>query len=73
MCIQIVDDQTLISGSRDGTIKVWDINTGNMLATFDLQSQAKHIAVTKLADKGYISVAATTKTGPIAMFNYHRP
>ncbi|KAJ4299605.1 hypothetical protein N0V90_004851 [Kalmusia sp. IMI 367209] len=32
MCLQF-DDQTLITGSYDNTIKVWDINTGTQIRT----------------------------------------
>ena len=73
MFILVVDDQTVITGSRDGTIKAWNITTGEMLATFDLQSQVKYIALSKSAAKGHVSLAATTKTGPIAILNYYRP
>lgn len=70
MCIQIVDEKTFVSGSRDGTIRVWDITTGEMLATFDLQSQVKYITLSKSSPEGPSLLAATTKTGPIAILNY---
>ena len=74
MCIKVVDGCTVITGSRDGTIKVWDITTGELFATFDLQSQVKHIAIiSKSLDKHHVSLAATTKTGPIALLNYYYP
>lgn len=34
MCLQF-DDQTLITGSHDNTIKVWDINTGREIRTLN--------------------------------------
>ena len=72
MCIKIVDGHTVITGSRDGTIKVWNITSGEMFATFDLQSQVKHITIiSKSVDKCQVSLAATTKTGPIAILNYY--
>lgn len=70
MCMLVMDKQTIITGSRDGTVKVWDISPGKTLATFDLQSQVKHIALLTLAESGCMSLAATTKSGPIAILNY---
>ena len=45
MCMKVVDGRIVITGSRDGTVKVWDIITGELFAVFDLQSQVKHIAI----------------------------
>ena len=73
MCIQIMDGHTVVTGSRDGTIKVWKITTGEMFATFDLQSQVKHIAISRSAAKSHVSLGATTKSGPIAILNYCHP
>ena len=74
MCMKVVDGCTFITGSRDGTVKVWDITTGELFAVFDLQSQVKHIAIiSKSADKRQVSLAATTKTGPIALLKYYYP
>ena len=73
MCLQIVDEKTFITGSRDGTIKIWDTTMGEMLATFDLQSQAKYIALSNSSASGPLSFAATTKSGPIAILNYYHP
>jgi WD40 repeat protein len=74
MCMKVVDGCTVITGSRDGTVKVWDITTGELFAVFDLQSQVKHIAIiSKSVDKHQVSLAATTKTGPIALLNYYYP
>ena len=74
MCIKVVDECTAITGSRDGTIRVWNITTGELFVTFDLQSQVKHIAIMpKSVDKHQVSLAATTKTGPIFILNYHYP
>ena len=70
MCIQVVDMHTVITGSRDGTIKVWDLTNAEKLATFDLQSQVKYIALLESAPKGPITLAATTKTGPIAILRF---
>ena len=34
------DEQKLVSGSEDGTIKVWDLNTGQLNGTIDAQAGA---------------------------------
>ena len=45
MCMLLTSgDQFLITGSRDGTIKVWEQASGSLLTSFDLQSQIKHIS-----------------------------
>ena len=75
MCVQVVDSRTIVTGSRDGTVKVWDIVNvrAEMLASFDLQSQVKYIALLESVQKGTMSLAATTKTGPIAILKCYRP
>ncbi len=65
MCMLIIDSDHVVTGSRDGTIKLWCSDNGSLLASYDLQSQVKHIAVVKSTTKHFI-LAATTKTGPIA-------
>ena len=67
MCMLLTsDDCFLITGSRDGTIKVWEQATGTLLTSFDLQSQIKHITCFELS-KNEALLAATTKSGPIAI------
>lgn len=65
MCMLKLDEKHILSGSRDGTLRVWNLIKAKMLCSFDLQSQVKHISASKLPDKDYL-VAATTKSGPIA-------
>ena len=33
-CMKVVDGCTIITGSRDGTVKVWDITTGELFAVY---------------------------------------
>ena len=67
MCMLLTsDDRFLITGSRDGTIKVWEQATGTLLTSFDLQSQIKYISCIELSKKEAL-LAATTKSGPIAI------
>jgi WD40 repeat protein len=72
MCLQaILDNKLLLSGSRDGTIRLWETDSGQPLASFDLQSQVKYMSVEELEDHCY--VAATLKMGPVAFFRVHFP
>ena len=65
MCmLLVVKDRFLITGSRDGTVKVWERSSGCLLTCFDLQSQVKCLAY----NKPHSLLAATTKSGPIAIF-----
>ena len=68
MCMLLVDDCHILTGSRDGTIRVWNLKTSKLLCSFDLQSQVKHICLYKLSTTGSYLVASTTKSGPIAFF-----
>ena len=67
----INNDELLLSGSRDGTIRLWKVDTGHMLAMFDLQSQVKYMSVQGNGQEYYL--ATTMKTGPIALFRIHFP
>ena len=65
MCIKITDDGNyLLSGSRDGTVKLWKLSSGELLDTIDLQSQAKFMSLSKRNGRTYI-LATTSKTGSI--------
>ncbi len=50
-CVQF-DDAKIISGSRDRTIKVWDIKTGTCLRTLGAD-QMRHLLPTALHDVGW--------------------
>ena len=72
MCMVIIDDLHILTGSRDGTIRVWNARTSEMLGHFDLQSQVKYISLAKMSSYCFM-VAATTKSGPIAMLQLTLP
>lgn len=65
MCMLVIDEDHILTGSRDGTVRVWNSKTAQMISSFDLQSQVKHISLSKTPDGCYL-VTATTKSGPIA-------
>lgn len=69
MCMLLVDGDTIATSSRDGTVRLWRIKTSEMLASFDLQSQIKHIALSKTPTGQYL-LAATTKSGPVAFLKF---
>ena len=62
----------LITGSRDGKVKLWKKSTAILLATFDLQSQVKHICAVSNDDICSV-LSATTKSGPIAILKVLHP
>ena len=62
----------LITGSRDGKVKLWKKSTAILLATFDLQSQVKHICAVS-NDEVCTVLSATTKSGPIAILKVLHP
>ena len=64
-------DRMMISSSRDGTLKVWGVTTGDLIGSFDFQSQVKHFAVS-LAGNNY-SVIAVTKSGTVALLDLNIP
>ena len=72
MCMLLVDESTIATSSRDGTVRLWRSKTCEMLASFDLQSQIKHIALSRTPTGQYL-LAATTKSGPIAFLEFKIP
>ncbi|MGL5880165.1 MAG: WD40 repeat domain-containing protein, partial [Xenococcaceae cyanobacterium] len=40
------DNQKIVSGSSDGTVKIWDIDSGEMLHSFDGCASVASVAVT---------------------------
>lgn len=69
MCIYITtNDKYLITGSRDCTIKAWNLATGEVIASFFCASQIKHFAVSEIQD-GFYRVVAANKTGMVAIFD----
>jgi len=69
MCMLRIDEDHILTGSRDGTLRTWNVHTAKMISVFDLQSQIKHIAVTKMTKRMYL-YAATTKTGTVSFFQF---
>lgn len=59
----------IVTGSRDGKVKLWDCWSTECLASFDLQSQIKHICVSERGD--HCVLVATTKSGPIALLHFN--
>lgn len=66
MCMLLMDRDHIITGSRDGMIKCWDIHCGNVLATFDLQSQVKYLSISRINEDAAV-LSSTTKTGAVAI------
>ena len=66
MSMLLINSQCIVTGSRDGLVRIWEIETGKTLASFDLQSQVKYITLAKVCENE-ITLAATTKSGPIAI------
>ena len=71
--IVIDDDRLVLSGSRDGTIKLWSMDgDGLPLASFDAQSQIKYLTNVRspsCSESPDLLVAATTKSGPICILS----
>lgn len=62
-CVE--DIHVLMTSSRDGTIKVWDMASGKLVTSFDFQSQVKYFDAHS-ADDGY-SVILVTKSGTVSV------
>lgn len=62
----------LVSSSRDGTVKIWDIKTGAMLNSFDFQSQVKHFDCA-LESENHYSIIAVTKSGTVGFMKLWNP
>ena len=74
MCLLLFhNDEYLITGSRDGTVKLWKVISATLLASFDLQSQVKYLALISSTHENSATLAATTKSGPIAIFELRFP
>ena len=74
MCLLLTpDNKYLITGSRDGTIKLWHAFSAVLLASFDLQSQVKYLSLMTNTSKHSATLAATTKSGPVAILELRLP
>ena len=65
------DSQVMVSSSRDGTIKAWDIASGKLINSFDFQSQVKYFDAHP-SDDGY-SVILVTKSGTVSVLKLYYP
>ena len=73
MClVTAFNEQIIITGSRDGTVKVWETISAELMASFDLQSQVKYLCIVETGPLEGI-VGATTKSGPVAVLQLHLP
>ena len=74
MCLLLThDDKYLITGSRDGTVKLWQVSSAALLASYDLQSQVKYLSLVTSTSESGATLAATTKSGPVAILELRLP
>ncbi len=55
LCIAKLNDNTILSGSIDGSIKIWDITTGNCLKTLETKPN-KYICCAIRLDKNKLPI-----------------
>ena len=65
MHLKILPNNMMITSSRDGTIKLWNIRSGELINSFDFQSQVKYFDA-HLVGEGY-SVILVTKSGTVSI------
>jgi WD40 repeat protein len=72
------DGRTVASGSSDGKIKLWDVETGNLLRTIDTDSSTKALAfspdgeiLVSSADSGRIQIRNAATGGLIRSIQAH--
>ena len=65
MHLKVLPNHMMITSSRDGTIKLWKIESGELLNSFDFQSQVKYFDAHPVGD-GY-SVILVTKSGTVSI------
>ena len=65
MHLKVLPNNTMVTSSRDGTIKLWNIQSGELINSFDFQSQVKYFDAHR-ADDGY-SVILVTKSGTVSI------
>ena len=65
------NDHILMTSSRDGTIKAWNIANGKLINSFDFQSQVKYFDVFP-SDDGF-SVVLVTKSGTVSVLKFYCP
>ena len=72
MNLRVLPHQLVVTSSRDGTIKVWNILNGQLLNSFDFQSQVKYFAIQPAQSDGY-SVILVTKSGTVSILKLYLP
>lgn len=65
MHLKVLPNNMMVTSSRDGTIKLWNIQSGELVNSFDFQSQVKYFDAHR-ADDGY-SVILVTKSGTVSI------
>ena len=65
MHLKVLPNNMMITSSRDGTIKLWNIHSGELINSFDFQSQVKYFDAHR-TDDGY-SVVLVTKSGTVSI------
>jgi len=63
--------RVLVTSSRDGTIKAWEMASGKLIYSFDFQSQVKYFDAHPTED-GY-SVMLVTKSGTVSVLKLYFP
>lgn len=63
--------QVLVTSSRDGTIKAWKMASGELINSFDFQSQVKYFDAYS-TDDGF-SVMLVTKSGTVSVLKLYYP
>lgn len=65
------DSHVLVTSSRDGTIKLWNVASAELINSFDFQSQVKYFDAHPV-DDGY-SVMLVTKSGTVSVLKLYFP
>ena len=65
MHLKVLPNNMMITSSRDGTIKLWNIQSGELINSFDFQSQVKYFDAHRVGD-GY-SIILVTKSGTVSI------
>lgn len=65
MHLKVLPNNVMITSSRDGTIKLWNIQSGELINSFDFQSQVKYFDAHRAGD-GY-SIILVTKSGTVSI------
>lgn len=64
------NDKYLFTGSRDCTLKAWDLTSGKILDSFNCACQIKFFEVAEMTESHY-RVMAANKTGEMGLFDFY--